>query len=68
MTKRRWLPALIAGAVLWLSVQPAWAQRGRREEEETSRKPLPILQYTVAVVCGSLALWSVLRSSRRGWS
>lgn len=67
MTKR-WVATVVAGAVLGLGAEPAWAQRGRREEEETNRKPLPVLQYTVAVVCGSLALWSVLRSSRRGWS
>lgn len=49
---------------------PVSAQRSRRprQEEEQPRAGLPVTQYVIAFVCGAVALWSVLRTSRRGWS
>jgi hypothetical protein len=59
---------VLLALTLTLSLE-AQTRRGRGPTpEETSRPKLPVLQYSVAVVCGGIALWSVLRSSRRGWS
>ncbi|MGL5097146.1 MAG: hypothetical protein ACRDD1_16275 [Planctomycetia bacterium] len=29
---------------------------------------LPVPQYAVAFIFGGMAVWAILRSSRRGWS
>lgn len=53
---------------LAMTTSTALAQRSEDEPEERDRPNYPVLQYTVALVFGGVALWSVLRSSRRGWT
>ena len=62
--------ALLAGALLLAVVSTALAQEGGSldESEGPSRPTYPVGQYAVAVLFGGVAVWSVLRSSRRGWS
>ena len=69
MKLRRLVRVSVVVAALLVVTPWAAAQRRIERKPEDGRRPgLPVLPYTIAVVCGAVALWSVLRSSRRGWS